>query len=109
MSGRMKAVDPTDKSRIRKRLLSEQSSISPEGPGEIDVASHATLVYSSEDPDHPLEHVIDGHCGRGGTRWASARPNTTERIVLEFDHPQRISRLMYEVEECWQPRTQEVP
>ena len=108
MSGRMKAVDPTDKSRIRKRLLSEQSSISPEGPGEIDVASHATLVYSSEDPDHPLEHVIDGHCGRGSTRWASARPNTTERIVLEFDHPQRISRLVYEVEECWQPRTQEV-
>jgi hypothetical protein len=28
--------------------------------------------------------------------------------VLEFDHPQRISRLVYEAEECWQQRTQEV-
>jgi hypothetical protein len=28
--------------------------------------------------------------------------------VLEFDHPQQISCLVYEVEECWQERTQEV-
>jgi hypothetical protein len=84
-------MDRTDTSRIRKRLMSEQSSTPPERPGEIDIASHATLAYSSEDPDHPLEHLIDGHCGRGATRWASARPNATERIVLEFDHPQRIS------------------
>jgi hypothetical protein len=28
--------------------------------------------------------------------------------VLEFDHSQPISRLVYEVEECWQERTQEV-
>ena len=101
-------MDRTDNSRIRKRLMSEQSSRPPERPGEIDIASHATLVYSSEDPEHPLEHLIDGNCGRGATRWASARPNTTEHILLEFDHLQRISRLVYEVEECWQPRTQEV-
>jgi F5/8 type C domain len=101
-------MDRTDNSRIRKRLMSEQSSTLPEQPGEIDIGRHATLVYSSEDHDHPLEHLIDGHCGRGATRWASARPNATERIVLEFDHAQRISRLVYEVEECWQPRTQEV-
>jgi hypothetical protein len=101
-------MDRTDNVRIRKRLMSEQGSTPPERPGEIDIASHATLVYSSEDPDHPLEHLIDGDCGRGATRWASARPNTTERIVLEFDQAQRISRLVYEVEECWQPRTQEV-
>ena len=101
-------MDRTDNSRIRKRLMSEPSSTPPEWPGEIDIASHATLGYSSEDPDHPLEHLIDGHCGRGATRWASARPNVTERIVLEFDYAQRISRLVYEVEECFQPRTQEV-
>jgi F5/8 type C domain len=101
-------MDRTDNSRIRKRLMSEQSSTLPERSGEIDIASHATLVYSSEDPEHPLEHLIDGHCGRGATRWASARPNETERVVLEFDHAQRISRLVYEVEECWRPRTQEV-
>jgi F5/8 type C domain len=46
--------------------------------------------------------------GRGGTHWASARPNTTERIVLDFEPPQHISHLVYEVEECCVERTQEV-
>jgi hypothetical protein len=101
-------MDRTDSSRIRKRLMTEESCTPPEHSGEIDIANRATLVYSSEDPDHPLEHLIDGHCGRGATRWAGARPNTAERIVLEFDDPQQISRLVYEVEECCQPRTQEV-
>jgi len=101
-------MDRTDTPRIRKRLISEPSSTPAEFPDEIDIARHAILAYSSEDPDHPLEHLIDGHGGRGGTRWVSARPNATERIVMEFDHPQRISRLVYEVEECGQERTQEV-
>lgn len=102
-------MDPIDTTLIRKRLMSEQSSAAPqERPGEIDIARQATLTYSSEDPDHPLEYLIDGHRGRGATRWAGARPNETERIVLEFDHAQRISRLVYEVEEGRQERTQEV-
>jgi hypothetical protein len=101
-------MDRTDASRLRKRLMSEPSSTHWETPGEIDIASHAILAYSSEDPDHPLEHLIDRHFGRGATRWASGRPNATECIVLEFDHSQRISRLIYEVEECRQERTQEV-
>ena len=101
-------MDRTDTSRIRKRLMSEQSLRPPERLGEIDIANHATLAYSSEDPAHPVEHLIDGHYGRGSTHWASARTDTTERIVLEFDHPQQISCLVYEVEECRQERTQEV-
>jgi hypothetical protein len=94
--------------RIRKRLMNERSLTSPDGLGEIDIAGHATLAYSSEDPDHPLEHLIDRRFGRGATRWASARQNSTEHIVLEFDHAQPISRLVYEVEECEQTRTQEI-
>jgi hypothetical protein len=101
-------MDRIDTSRIRKHLMSERSAAFPESSGEIDIAGHANLAYSSEDPNHPLEHLIDGRWGRGGTKWASARPNATEHIVLEFDHPQRISRLVYEVEECSQTRTQEV-
>ncbi len=101
-------MDRTDISRMRKRLMSEQVSMCAERPGEIDIASLATFAYSSEDPNHPLEHLIDGRCGRGGTRWASARPNTTERIVLEFEPALRISQLVYEVEECCEERTQEL-
>src|SRR5260370_33463616 len=99
-------MDRTDNSRIRKRLMSEQSSTLPEWPGEVDIASQATLVYSSEDPEHPLEHLIDGQCGRGATRWAGARPDATEPILLGFDHLQRISGPVYQGEEGWQPPTQ---
>lgn len=81
-------------------------------PGEIDIAVCATPTHPktrlSEDPTHPLEHVIDAQWGRGGTRWASARSNVTEQIVVEFDHPQPISSLVYEVEECRLERMQEV-
>ena len=101
-------MERTDTLPIRKRLISAQTPMSAEGEDEIDIARLALLAYSSEDPDHPLEHLLDGRSGRGGTRWASARANATERIVLEFDHSQRISRLVYEVEECSQERTQEV-
>jgi hypothetical protein len=101
-------MDDTDTSRIRKRLMSDKVSVPGESTGEIDIARHATLAYWSEDPDHPLEHLIDRHFGPGATRWASARPNATEYIVLEFDHVQRVSRLIYEVEERREQRTQEV-
>jgi hypothetical protein len=46
--------------------------------------------------------------GPGATRWVSARPDTVEHIVIEFDRPQPVSRLLYEVEETLRERTQEV-
>jgi hypothetical protein len=101
-------MDQTDTPRIRKRLMSDHVSMPAEGADEIDIASHATLAYSSEDPKCPLEHLFDRHFGPGATRWASARADATEYIVLEFDHVQRVSRLIYEVEERRQQRTQEV-
>ena len=38
----------------------------------------------------------------------SARFDTIEHLVVEFDQPHTISRLMYEVEEATRERTQEV-
>jgi hypothetical protein len=70
-------MDRTDTPAMRKRLMSEQSVRPPERPGEIDIANRATLAYSSEHPAHPVEHLIDGHCGRGSTHWASARTKAT--------------------------------
>jgi hypothetical protein len=98
----------TDLPRIRKRPLDAEAHGSGRGAGEIDIASCATVAYSSEDPAHPVEHLLDGHSGPGATRWMSARPDTTEHIVIEFDRPQAISRLVYEVEETMRERTQEV-
>ena len=88
----------TDVSRLRKRPLEADAAASGRAANEIDIAACATISYSSEDPAHPVEHLLDGHSGPGATRWMSARPDTLEHIVVEFDRPQAISRLVYEVE-----------
>jgi hypothetical protein len=98
----------TDLSRLRKRPLETDATTNARAAGEIDIAGCATIAYSSEDPAHPVEHMLDGRCGPGATRWISARPDTVEHIVVEFDQPQAIGRLVYEVEEAMRERTQEV-
>jgi hypothetical protein len=97
----------TNISRLRKRPL-EANAPANTATGEIDIAGCATIAYSSEKPDHPVEHLLDGNSGPGATRWISARPDTIEQILVEFDRPQAISRLVYEVEEPERERTQEV-
>jgi hypothetical protein len=98
----------TDIPRLRKRPLEAEAAASGRAANEIDIVSRATVSYSSEDPAHPVEHLLDGQSGPGATRWNSARADTIEHIVLEFDQPQTISRLVYEVEEATRERTQEV-
>lgn len=99
---------PSSPSGVRKRLLPREGANPGRLAGEIDIATHAVLAYTSDDPDHPIENLIDGHYGRAGTFWAGARPDTTERIVVEFDEPQSVSCMIYEVEEYSCERTQEV-
>jgi F5/8 type C domain len=95
-------------SSLRKRQLEADGATSARAADEVDIASCATIAYSSENPAHPVEYLLDGRSGPGATRWISARPDMTEQIVVEFDQPQTISRLVYEVEEAVRERTQEV-
>ena len=95
-------------SQLRKRPLAADGQANAGAADEIDIAGGATIAYSSEAPDHPVEHLLDGNSGPGATRWISARPDTVEHILVEFDRPQTISRLLYEVEETERERTQEV-
>jgi hypothetical protein len=98
----------TDISRLRKRPLETDTAAAARAPGEIDIAACATVAYSSEDRAHPVENLFDEHSRPGSARWLSARPDAIEHIVVEFDQPQTISRLVYEVEEAMRERTQEV-
>jgi hypothetical protein len=93
---------------LRKRQLGPREVTRTLPADEVDIASCAAIAYSSEDPAHPVEHLLDGVSGPGATRWMSARPDEIEQIVVEFDHPQTISQLEYEVEEAIRERTQEV-
>jgi hypothetical protein len=94
--------------RLRKRLLGAPAAASAGAAGEIDIVRSATVAYSSERPTDPVEHLFDGSSGPGATRWVGARGDATEEIVVEFDRPQAVSRLLYEVEEREGERTQEV-
>jgi hypothetical protein len=98
----------TDPSRLRKRPLEAEAATSVRAADEIDIAGCATIAYSSEDPAHPVEHMLDGMSGPGATRWVSARPDAVEHIVIEFDRPRPIVRFVYEVEETLREHTQEV-
>jgi hypothetical protein len=93
---------------VRKRPLTADTATAGRAVDEIDIAGCATIAYSSEDPTHPVENLLDGLFGPGGTRWIGAQPDSAEHIVVEFDRPQTISRLVYEVEETMRERTQEV-
>lgn len=97
----------TERPRLRKRPL-EADGATTARADEIAIAGCASIAYSSEDPAHPLENLFDGRSGPGATHWMSARPDTIEHIVLEFDQPQTIARLVYEVEEATRERTQEI-
>src|ERR1700758_636518 len=92
---------------IRKRLMTPAAPRS-DSTGAINLAACATILYSSEDPTHPIENILDDHTGPGGTFWSSERIDTVEQLLIEFDAPQSISRLVYEVEEKLSERTQEV-
>lgn len=94
---------------VRKRMLGDSADVAVAShPGEIDLSTQAAVAYTSEDPAHPVENMLDGIGGPGAARWLSGRADTTEQIVFEFDHPQDISRLAYEVEETDRERTQQV-
>jgi hypothetical protein len=93
---------------LRKRRLAADGAASASAAGELDIAGCATIAFTSEDPLHPVEHMLDGSSGPGATRWISARADTIEQILIEFDKPQILSRLVYEVEEATRERTQEV-
>ena len=94
---------------IRKRLLQQDGNAAPATTaGALDLAAIAAIAFSSEDPQHPVEHMLDGTTGPGAKAWRGAHPDSVEQIIIDFDAPQTISRLVYEVEEAAQHRTQEI-
>jgi hypothetical protein len=92
---------------VRKRRLGAAGGADP-APGALDLARLAVVAYSSEDPAHPVERLLDGRAGPGGSRWAAAVPDEPAQLVIEFDRPQAIARLVFEAEEAERERTQAV-
>jgi hypothetical protein len=92
---------------LRKQIINP-SPTTPVLPLDgIDVAAVATVLVTSEDADHPIDHIFDDHPGPGGSCWVAEKPGEQE-VILAFDAPQTIRRLVLEVEELELVRTQDL-
>src|SRR3954464_12571006 len=92
---------------LRKQIIKPSPAAPIPMPGEIDIAAVATVLVTSEDPDHPVDHAFDLRRGPGGSRWVAGEPGE-QTLILAFDAPQTICRILLEVEEPGVARTQEL-
>lgn len=92
---------------LRKKIVETSAATSAAMPGAIDVAGVATVLVTSEAPDHPVDHAFDDRRGPGGSRWVAGGMGE-QSLILAFDAPQAIRRVVLEVEETEVARTQEI-
>jgi hypothetical protein len=89
---------------LRQQLIKSAPALMP---GEINVVTAATVLVTSEDPEHPVDHAFDSHRGLGGTRWIAGEPGE-QTVIVAFDAPEAVGRVILEVEEPEVVRTQEL-
>jgi hypothetical protein len=92
---------------LRKQIIKEQTSMPISQPQEKDIGAIATVMVTSESPEHPVDHAFDSQRGPGGSRWLAGDPGD-QILILAFDAPQRIRRICLEVEEREVSRVQEL-
>ena len=94
---------------IRKRIVRDACPPPPLGtePPALDIPAIATVIVSSEETDHPIEHVFDGQRGPGASRWRAAVPGE-QCLIINFDTPQTLHQLVLDIEEPDVSRTQEL-
>ena len=93
---------------MRKQVIRPPSSLASQSSRhELDVATVATALVTSETPDFPIDNVFDDHRGPGGTRWTAAEPGE-QTLIVAFDLPQLLHGIILEVEEREVERTQEL-
>ena len=89
---------------LRKHILTNVPAGLARNSEVKDIPAVATVLVSSEAPDHPVDYLFDASDGPGGTRWIAAA-NGEQTLVLAFDAPQTISAVGIEAEEPDATRT----
>ena len=92
---------------LRKHIIRASALAPAPMSDEIDIAALAVVQVTSEAPEHPVDHAFDAHRGPGGSRWVAGEPGE-QMLILAFDAPQTIRRILLEVEEPGAARTQEL-
>ena len=89
---------------LRKQILDRLPTGRSVETDTLDIPSLATVLVTSEVPDHPVDHLFDDSGGPGGTRWVAGSAGE-QALVLAFDAPQTIRGVAIEVEEPGATRT----
>ncbi len=89
---------------LRKLILSDRPAARAPRADVKDIPALATVIVTSEAPEHPVDHLFDASGGPGGTRWI-AGADGEQTLVLAFDAPQSIRAIGIEVEEPSATRT----
>ena len=76
-------------------------------PRKIPVPSLATLQVSSEAVGHPISLIFDETHGPGAFHWRAAEAGD-QTLTIAFHRSCTINRVIMDVEECDETRTQEV-
>ena len=90
---------------MRKHIISvdrPRENLPLEG-GWLELDRIASVEITSETPAHPVE----GALLEGGAGWKAAAPGE-QTLRLAFDTPQRVRRILLEIDEPTTPRTQEM-
>jgi hypothetical protein len=92
---------------LRKQVLTTHPIVPAPRASEKDIATIATVLVTSEDPDHPIDHVFDDQRGPGASRWIAGESGE-QTVILAFDAPQTIQKVLVEINEPDISRTQEM-
>lgn len=92
---------------LRKHILKGAPALPARRTDEKDIAAIATVLVTSETPEHPIDHVFDSQRGPGGSRWVGEEPGE-QTLILAFDTPQTLRKVSLEIEEQDVNRTQEL-
>ena len=89
---------------LRKLILGDRAAAGAPRADVKDIPALATVLVTSEAPEHPVDHLFDASAGPGGTRWI-AGADGEQTLVLAFDAPQSIRAIGIEAEEPSATRT----
>lgn len=95
--------------KLRKKIISsatEAAMLVPADTTDIIIQS-AEVIATSESENFPLDNIVDGNTGPGGTQWVAGYPGL-QTLLFKFDTPQNIAGIVYEIEEREAARTQEI-
>jgi F5/8 type C domain len=92
---------------LRKQVLTTQTIAPAPRATDRDIAAIATVLVTSEDPDHPIDYAFDGQRGPGASRWIAGESGE-QKLILAFDAPQTIQKMLVDIDEPDISRTQEM-